>query len=347
MKNILITGGAGFIGSHVAEEFAREDWRVTALDNLGRSKLFGDKGKSVEHNWKFLASIQNVRCIKVDIRNAGALFSIFKRTQFDFVVHAAAQPGVRKSLEDPREDFEINALGSFNILEALRRTNPKAALVYLSTNKVYGENVKQFKLVEKKTRYEFKSIKGVNESLPTDLTGHTPYGVSKFTGDLYTQDYATSFGLRTAVFRMSCIYGPRQFGFEDQGWLAWFMISARRRRPVFIYGNGKQVRDALYVKDLVQAMKLFFHSKIRQGVWNIGGGTRHTISLLELVKRIEALTGERMKLKYRSWRPSDQRVYVSDITKARRELHWQPKIDLEEGTLRLWRWIRENQNLFS
>ena len=346
MKNVLITGGAGFIGSHAAEEFSDDGWHVVVLDNLSRSKLFNFKKKSVEYNWQFLSTLKHVELVCADIRDSGKINKIFQKRKFDLVIHAASQPGIRKSIESPVEDFEINAVGTLNVLEALRKTNPKGAFVYLSTNKVYGENVASIPLKEKKTRYEYRHVKGVSEKMSVDLTGHTPYGASKYAGDLYTQEYGITFGLRTAVFRMSCIYGTRQFGFEDQGWIAWFMIAALTGKPIHIYGNGKQVRDALYVKDLIAAIQYFYDSEINHGVWNIGGGSECTISLLELVRLIEKSLGRKLKLKYFDWRPMDQRVYISDISKLKREFHWRPTWTVERGVRTLFGWIEKNKRLF-
>lgn len=346
MKNVLITGGAGFIGSHAAEEFSKDGWRVVVLDNLSRSALFDSKKKSVEYNWKFLGTCREVHLIYGDIRDVRKVTSLFQKWKFDLIIHAASQPGIRKSIESPVEDFEINAVGTLNVLEALRKTNPKGAFVYLSTNKVYGENVASIPLKEKKTRYEYRNLRGVPETMSVDLTGHTPYGASKYAGDLYTQEYGITYGLRTAVFRMSCIYGTRQFGFEDQGWIAWFIIAALTGKPIHIYGNGKQVRDVLYVKDLITAIRYFYDSKMKQGVWNMGGGSENTTSLLELVSFIEKILRRKLKLHYSNWRSMDQRVYITDISKLRREFNWRPTWTVQRGIKVLFDWIEENKRLF-
>jgi len=264
----------------------------------------------------------------------------------DAVIQAAGKPGVGYSLKFPKDDFSINAEGTFNVLECVRRICPKAAFVFCSTNKVYGENVDRLRLKKLRKRYAFASAPGVPETLPVDLTGHTPYGASKYAADLYVQEYARSYGMKTAVFRMSCIYGTRQFGFEDQGWLAWFVISAIKGTPLTIYGDGRQVRDVLYVDDLVGAFDKFIRGPRRHGVYNIGGGRRNTLSLLELVDLLEAKLGRRPRYSFSGWRPSDQRVYISDISKARRELGWAPKVSVDEGTDRLISWARRNRSLF-
>lgn len=345
--NILITGGAGMIGSHCAQHFAAKKHRVVIYDSLIRSQIFSSSHPSVEYNWNFLKKFKNIELVKKDIRDQAALTRVFKNNHLDAVIHTAGQPGVRFSLANPNEDFQINCLGTVNVLEAVRNYAPRAAFVYCSTNKVYGDNVNRLGVIEKKTRYAFKDVKGVSESEPIDLTGHTPYGVSKLSGDLYVQDYAHTYGLKTAVFRMSCIYGMRQFGFEDQGWLAWFCINVIKGKPITIYGNGKQVRDVLWVEDLVLAYERFINNKkIKAGVFNIGGGPKNTLSLLELVADLETITGKNVKVEFQPWRKFDQKVYVSSITKVKRVLNWQPQMEPKEGVKRLIAWIQENPDLF-
>jgi CDP-paratose 2-epimerase len=244
-------------------------------------------------------------------------------------------------------DFEINALGTFNVLEAARKSKNDTAVVYCSTNKVYGENVNQIPLKEEESRYSFDGSSGVPESLSIDHCEHTPYGVSKLSGDLYTQDYAKLYGMKTGVFRMSCIYGTGQFGNEDQGWVAHFVISTVTGKPLTIYGDGKQVRDVLYATDLVRAYDMFLESSIKEAVYNTGGGQDNTISLIELLDTLEEITGKRSKISYSDWRPSDQKVYISDISKAKKELNWEPKVGAEEGLKKLVDWVEDNNNLFA
>jgi len=265
----------------------------------------------------------------------------------ELIVHTAAQVAVTTSMEDPRLDFEVNVIGTFNILEAARRND--SAVIYCSTNKVYGENVNRIPVVEEEKRYRFgdsKYEKGIPEDFPIDGAWHTPYGCSKLAADLYVQDYFHNYGLKTGVFRMSCIYGERQFGVEDQGWVAWFTIATLTDRPLTIYGDGKQVRDVLHVEDLVEAYDAFFKSKLRHGVFNIGGGPDNTLSLLELLDLLKRLTGKSPSYSLADWRPADQKVYISDITKIMEKLNWKPKISPEEGVRRLVKWVSENLNLF-
>lgn len=329
---ILITGGAGLVGSHCAEFYAQKKAKVIVLDNLMRSVLFESKKQSVEYNWNYLGKYKNITRIKGDARNEkDVLRAIGKGV--DAVIHTAGQPGVPSSVRMPREDFSINAFGTLNVLECLRGKSPKAAFVYCSTNKVYGENVDKIPLQKLKTRYRFKNIKGVDENMPTDLTGHTPYGVSKLAGDLYTQEYARIYGMRTGVFRMSCIYGERQFGFEDQGWVAWFIIACLLGKKITIYGDGKQVRDLLYAGDLVRAFDNFIQGKKRHVLVNIGGGMNNSVSLLEFLAKLEALTQKKPKFEFSSWRPSDQKVYITNIEKVKKELSWKTKISVDRKSV--------------
>lgn len=342
---VLITGGAGLVGSHTAEFYAQKGEEVIVLDNLMRSQLFGYKKESVEYNWHYLKKYPNIKLIKGDVRNEKDVMKAIDNG-VDIVVHTAGQPGVPLSIRIPKEDFSINAFGTLNVLECLRQKCPEAAFIYCSTNKVYGENVDKILLEKKETRYVFKTQEGISEEISIDLTGHTPYGASKYVGDLYTQEYAQIYGMKTAVFRMSCIYGTRQFGFEDQGWVAWFIIATLTNQPIIIYGDGKQVRDVLYVDDLVEAYDFFVKSKIKHGVWNIGGGPKNTTSLLEFLNLLEKKIGKRAKVSFSHWRPSDQKVYISDIKKIKKDLGWETKTSFEEGVNRLISWAQENINFF-
>ena len=333
------------VGSHAAEFYALKGHDVTVLDNLMRSKLFGYDRKSVEYNWNYLAGYKNIKRVLGDIREEKDLKKVFTK-DVDAVIHTAGQPGVGFSIDNPREDYSINAFGTFNVLEHVRKVSPRAAFVYCSTNKVYGENVSNLPLRETDKRYSFRNVKGISESFNIDLAAHTPYGVSKYAGDIYTQEYAYAYGIKACVFRMSCIYGTRQFGFEDQGWLAHFIISNITDRPVTIYGNGKQVRDVLYVEDLIGAFDLFIRSDIKTGVFNVGGGADNTISLLEFIEMVQKNTGKKMKMNFDNWRPSDQRVYVSDVSKIKNTLGWNPKIGLGKGIKKLVAWIGANRGYF-
>jgi len=345
---ILVTGGAGLVGSHCAEFFALNNPKnkVIVLDNLMRSKIFGYDKASVEFNWHYLKKFKNIERIIGDVRNDKDVAKAMGKG-VDVIIHTAGQPGVPSSVRIPKEDFSINAFGTLNVLEAARKKSKDAVVIYCSTNKVYGENVDKIPLQEKEKRYIYKCIPGVSEEMSTDLTGHTPYGVSKLAGDLYVQEYSYIYKMKTAVFRMSCIYGTRQFGFEDQGWVAWFIIAALFNKKITIYGNGKQVRDMLYVDDLVDAFNRFINSGLKRGLFNIGGGPANTISLLEFLEELGLLTGKRPKVKFADWRPSDQKVYISDTAKLEKELNWKIKVSVKEGIKKLTEWVKENERYFS
>ena len=346
---ILITGGAGFIGSHVAEHYAEKGEKVVVFDNLSRAELLGYDTSEMMYNWNYLKRYEQIELMKGDIRDANMVKNAAKDA--DVIIHTAAQTAVTTSIADPRTDFEVNALGTFNVLEAARSGKNNPCVIFCSTNKVYGDNVNKISVREKEKRYEFaddKYKKGIHENFPSDLCEHTPYGSSKFAGDIYVQDYAKRNEIDAAVFRMSCIYGTRQFGVEDQGWVAWFTIATLFDKPITIYGDGKQVRDILYVSDLVKAFDTFIQrrDKLRHAVYNMGGGIENTISLLELLELLEVITGRRAKVAFDDWRSSDQKVYISDISKVQKELTWAPMIGATSGVKELVNWYQANENIF-
>ena len=293
-----------------------------------------------------MSALPNVVLRTEDIRDFAAIRAIV--ADADVVVHVAGQTAVTTSLTRPLEDFSINAAGTVNVLEAARQANPSPTVLLCSTNKVYGSRVNDLPIVEEQTRYRFEKAfaSGVPETVGVDLCEHTPYGCSKLTADLYAQDYAHVYGLRVGVFRMSCIYGPRQFGLEDQGWVAWFAIASLLRRPITIYGDGKQMRDVLYVSDLVAGFDAFVNSDLQLGVFNIGGGPNNTLSLIELIQMISEITGRTPEVSFSDWRPGDQRVYVSDLSRAQQTLHWRPTVAPREGIERLIKWVKIERALF-
>ena len=343
---VLVTGGAGFIGSHVAEAFAKDGHPVTVLDNLSRAKLLKKDDRNARYNWNYLGALPGVTLREGDVRDPATVREAAEGARV--IVHTAAQTAVTTSVTDPRQDFENNVIGTFNVVDAARLSSAKPALVFCSTNKVYGENVNAVPLEERATRWAFGPghARGIDEAFSIDRCEHTPYGCSKLTGDLYVQDYAHLYGLKTGVFRMSCIYGTRQFGMEDQGWVAWFTIAALTGKPITIYGDGKQVRDLLWVEDLIQAYRRFLGSDRAHGVYNMGGGPENTLSLLELLDLLRARTPQ-ISVRYADWRPSDQKVYVSNIDNAARELGWKPQIAPREGVERLAAWVESNRALFA
>jgi CDP-paratose 2-epimerase len=350
VNKILVTGGGGFIGSHVAEYFAKRGNEVVVFDNLSRSELLKTAAKREEialYNWNYLRELDNVELVRGDIRRRDDVEKAAK--DVDAIIHTAAQVAVTSSLDDPISDFEINALGTFNVLEAARKSKERPTVIYCSTNKVYGENVNEIPVEEKGKRYVFADYKqGIPEDFSIDDCAHTPYGCSKLAGDLYVQDYGRREEIETGVFRMSCIYGTRQFGSEDQGWVAHFVISTLTGRPITIYGDGKQLRDVLFVTDLVELFDRFLDKsdKYSGEVFNAGGGPTNTLSLLELLELLEKETSIRPQVSYSDWRPSDQKVYISDISKAKKKLGWEPKIGVEEGVSKLISFVRENKELF-
>lgn len=335
------------MGSHCAEFFAVSNPRnkIIVLDNLMRSQIFGYNKASVEFNWNYLKKFKNIQRIKGDVRNDRDVKKAIGKG-VDVVIHTAGQPGVPFSVRQPLEDFSINAFGTLNVLEAARKKSKDTIILYCSTNKVYGENVDKLPLIEREKRYVYDGVIGVSEKMLTDLTGHTPYGVSKLVGDLYTQEYSYIYKMKTGVFRISCTMGTRQFGLEEQGWVAWFIIATLFNKPITIYGNGKQVRDILYVDDLVDAFNRFIKSDLKRALFNIGGGPNNTISLLEFLDELEALTGRRPKVKFANWRPSDQKVYITDTSKLEKTLNWKIKTNVSQGIKKLTAWIKENEGYF-
>lgn len=334
-KKIFITGGCGFIGCNAALFFYKNDWEVTIFDNLSR--------KGTENNLDWLASNGKFNFIKGDIRNYSEILSALKKEKFDFILHLAAQVAVTTSIINPREDFEINAIGTFNLLEAVRETNKQSFVLYSSTNKVYGK-LEHLEVVERNGRHEYKDIsKGVQASECLDF--HSPYGCSKGAADQYIRDYARIYDLNTCVFRQSCIYGTRQFGVEDQGWVAWFTIAALLKKPISIYGDGKQVRDVLFVEDLVRAYESAFinRHKVNGKAFNMGGGHSNTLSLLELISILEKKLDLKLNPSYSEWRPGDQKVFIGNIDKFTEATGWIPATSTSEGAGILIDWVRENK----
>jgi CDP-paratose 2-epimerase len=338
--NIFITGGAGFIGCNLADHYLKRGHDVTLFDNLSR------KGTALNLGWLTENHADRLTCVRGDVRDFDALQAALPRDTAR-VYHMAGQVAVTTSVANPREDFEDNALGTFNVLEAVRTTAPEAIVFYASTNKVYG-GMEDVAVVEEERGYRYRDLPaGIPESQALDF--HSPYGCSKGCGDQYVRDYARIYGLPTVVFRQSCIYGTRQFGVEDQGWVAHFCIAARLGRSITIYGDGKQVRDVLWIDDLIEAYEAAAtRIDVAAGqIYNIGGGRENTMSIwAEFGSMLERVAGHRIPVTYAEWRPGDQRVYVSDIRRAERELGWRPQVSPEDGVRRLWKWVDDNAELF-
>lgn len=334
----LITGGAGFIGTNLADRLLSMRRPVVIFDNLSRP--------GVEQNLKWLRE-RHPELLRVeigDIRDAKAVERAVEGVSHVF--HFAAQVAVTTSLTDPTHDFEVNARGTLNLLEALRKTTERPSLVFTSTNKVYG-HMADVQLTARRQRYEptdlGEAMNGFSEHRP--LSFHSPYGCSKGAADQYVLDYAHTFDLPACVFRMSCIYGPHQFGNEDQGWVAHFVIRALEGQPITLYGDGKQVRDILYVDDLIRAFLLAqtHIGAVTGQAFNIGGGVENTTSLLELTQLISELQGEPLELQFSSWRTADQRYYVSDTRRFSKATGWRPRVNVRAGVSQLYGWLAEHR----
>ncbi len=338
---VLITGGAGFIGSNAVHRLLQRGAQVTIYDNLSR------RGSNSNLEWLRTQHGQNgFTLLHADVRDAARLAAAAQG--MDVIIHYAGQVAVTTSVQNPRDDFENNALGPFNALEAARLSGSNPIFLYASTNKVYG-GMEEIALVETDTQYAYRDYpQGISESFPLDF--HSPYGCSKGTGDQYVRDYARIYGLRTVVFRQSAIYGPRQFGIEDQGWLAWFIIAAVTGKPITIYGDGKQVRDVLYIDDLIDAYEQAIE-KINQSagqVFNMGGGPANTLTIwTQTGPLLERLLGRTVPVNWGDWRPGDQRICVMDIRKAQSVLGWTPRVSAADGVAKLFDWVAENRNLFA
>lgn len=332
---ILLTGGAGFIGTNLANYYLSRKHSVTIYDNFSR--------KGTLENANFLVSnYPSINIIKGDVRDFDRLKKIVLKNEIIF--HFAGQVAVTKSIEDPREDFGSNILGTFNVLEAARLSKHKPIIIDSSTNKVYGEL--KGKNVIKGERYVNEKLKrGVDEKQNLDF--YSPYGCSKGAADQYVHDYGRIFNIPTVVFRQSCIFGPHQFGIEDQGWVAHFIIKALLDKRITIYGTGYQIRDLLFIDDLIDAYdKAISNIKFVKGeIFNIGGGVENTLSLLEFLEKLETLLNKKISYNFSPKRPGDQDIYVTNINKAKRLLNWKPKMDLEDGIKILIAWVNDNLQL--
>lgn len=339
-RSILIFGGAGFVGSNWAYHLLQNtNASVHVFDNLSR--------KNVQHNLEWLQtcpdSHSRLRITVGDVRDYRAVErAVFSATE---IYHFAAQVAVTTSLEDPRTDFEVNAGGTFNILEAARRSGNRPFLLFTSTNKVYG-HIRAHLVPLSFGHKRENGVSSVRESQPLDF--YSPYGCSKGTADQYVHDYARIFGLPTVVFRMSCIAGPRQFGTEDQGWVAHFVYSALQSRTITIYGDGRQVRDVLAVKDLLRAFSAAYEHRVKTAgqVYNIGGGPDNTISLLGLIELIDRVLNLKLHYRFRQQRPGDQAIYVTNFGKFAKHTNWIPEASIEQAVYDIFEWYKSNEGLF-
>jgi CDP-paratose 2-epimerase len=315
-RRILITGGAGFLGVNATQHLIADGWHATVLDNLSRP------GTERNLKWLITQHPEQTTFIKEDVRNASAMAEHVKNQ--DAILHLAGQVAVTTSLLDPSADFDVNARGTLNLLEAVRLQNPEAPFVFASTNKVYGKLD--------------RSNVACKESQPIDF--HSPYGCSKGAADQYVRDYARCFHMNTVVLRQSCIYGAHQYGTEDQGWVAHFVHSIINNRPMTIYGDGTQVRDLLDARDLCAFYSTVIQNidKTRGEIYNVGGGPHNQRNLLEVIEQIGKLTNRKPKYTFADWREGDQTYYVSDITKAKKALDWEPNIGFDRGLNELIAW---------
>jgi CDP-paratose 2-epimerase len=335
----LVTGGAGFIGCNLADRFVRNGWDVTILDDLSRPSARSNL------DWLSARLGGELRVVRADVRDAQSVERAV--ASVDAVFHLAGQTAVTTSVLDPRGDFEANALGTLNVLEAARRARSAPVVVLASTNKVYG-GLAHLEVIEEPTRFAFRDLPhGVDESHPLDL--HSPYACSKGAADQYTLDYHRIYGVPTVVFRQSCIYGPRQLGSEEQGWVGWLTGEAVRGHPVTIFGTGKQVRDLLHVDDLVEAYALAVAGAERAAgrAYNIGGGPERTVSIWAEFEGVlgRVLGRPPAPATFEPARPGDQRVFVCNTRRAERELGWRPRVGVEAGVAALVAWLREEQGL--
>lgn len=340
--NILITGGAGFIGTNTAVNFRKLGHKIIILDDFSRP--------GSRENYKWLCNqFNDIKLVEADIRDFQKIYKNIKKCKYDVVIHLASQTAVTKSIENPRPDFEVNVLGTFNVLEALRLYSPTTILLFASTNKVYGQ-LKHLNIYTSGKRYKLRSQKsGIDESQSLDF--HSPYGCSKGAADTYVIDYGRIYQLKTISLRQSCIYGYHQFGLEDQGWVAWLITAHLLNKPITIYGNGRQVRDILFIDDLTDCyMRAISALTKRENlfgqVFNVGGGLKNSLSILECIEYLEEISGRRVNYSLADGRLGDQKVYISNFKKAKRLLGWQPQIKMHEGIKRLYDWINGNLGLF-
>ena len=337
VPRVLIAGGAGFIGVNAARRFQLDGWEVFVWDNLSRP--------GAENNLQWLKSFGPVHFSRVDIRDEKTVTEHFQRERFDLVLHCAGQVAVSASLVNPRYDLENNVLGTFNLLEAVRQFCPEALFIFASTNKVYG-SLEGAAVVERNGRYEWADLReGIPEEQPLDF--YSPYACSKGAADQYVRDYSRIYGLATVCFRQSCIYGYRQFGMEDQGWVAWFLIAHALRRPITIFGDGKQTRDLLFIDDLIDAYCLAWQNrnKVAGRVYNIGGGPPNQFSVKQLIHWIEVEGGAPVEIGFAAPRRGDQKVFVADVRKAFADFGWRPSCSAEQGIRKLHRWVNANVEL--
>ncbi|MDD5109298.1 MAG: GDP-mannose 4,6-dehydratase [Candidatus Omnitrophica bacterium] len=339
---VLVTGGCGFLGSHVCEYYVRKGWSVISLDNMTKYELnrigyVTDKARS--YNWDFLKKL-GVKLTKGDIRDKKELWKAGKNV--DYIIHTAAQPAMTISWEDPDLDFSTNVIGTFNVLQLAKSL--QVPIVSCASIHVYGNKINA-ELKEEKTRYT-RNPEAINEDYPTMTGILTPLHASKKSAEYYVQAFIDTYKLKAASFRLTGIYGVRQLGGEDHGWVANFCIRAVLGYPLTIYGTGKQVRDIIYATDICKAFDAFYREQ-KPGIYNIGGGVLTRISLLECIDLIKEVSGIEPEVRFAQDRLGDLRYFVCDIAKAKKELHWEAKITVKKGLEKLIEWVRDSRELFT
>ncbi len=340
-EKVIIFGGVGFIGTNLAISALRQGAHVVIFDNFSRN--------GSHSNLKFIEENSNGRLqvYQKDVKDLKEVEAFFiKHNDATRIFHLAGQVAVTTSLKNPLLDFESNVIGTFNILETMRKLDVKIPLLYSSTNKVYGSQ-SSIPIKEFPTRYEYGSLpSGTPETFPLDF--QSPYGCSKGASDQYVLDYSRCYGIKSIVFRQSCIYGYYQFGIEDQGWVAWFVISSILNKPLTIFGNGKQLRDILFIDDLIDAywMATDQIGKTNNQAYNIGGGSNR-ISLIELISELELKLEKKLLVNFTDSRVGDQKVFVCDTQKAKADFGWSPQISTRQGIDLLFRWVQSNGILFN
>ena len=342
MPKVLVTGGCGFLGSHICELFQEKGWNIIAYDNMTTYEFKKNsymRSESREHNKKLLKD-KGVRIAREDVRDKKTFMKYVE--ECDYICHTAAQPTMTLSWEEPERDFTTNVVGTFNVLEAARKFDVPVA----SCNSIhcYGPDKINSELIEKETRYTRHPII-INENEPLLQGVVTPLHASKSSAENYVRSYIDTYKIKAASFRLTGIYGPNQFGGEDHGWVANFAIRNVLGIPLTIFGKGKQLRDILYATDVAKAFEAFYNNPV-PGIYNIGGGEKTMISLLECISLIENITGKKSNIKFEKDRFGDLRYFVSDISKAKKELNWEPEVLPKEGVRKLIEWIQSNLNLF-
>ena len=328
-KKILITGGAGFIGFNSAMYFNTKNYEVHVIDDLSRTGVRQNLIKFKKNKINFY---------KIDIKNFDNLLKVFKKIKPSIILHQAGQVTVTKSFENPRFDMRSNIEGTVNILECIRTLNIKPIFIYPSTNKVYG-NLESIKILKSNKKYQYKSIKGINEKMP--IFFESPYGCSKGAAEQYVIDYSKTYNFKSFIVRQSCIYGPNQYGQEGQGWISWILMCAIFKKKINVFGNGLQVRDLLFIDDLLEMYELIITKAkyLKSTIFNAGGGIKNSMSILELLDFIKKEFKIKTKHEKKKGRGGDQKIYISDCSKAKKKLGWEVRTNIMQGMYKLKEWI--------